>query len=121
MAVAGGLRVAEARRVNCDNRTYLEVTLANDSASLVGPGGLRMTVERSHGSPLGVSISNHWPLAPGAAVFLTTFLPNESLKHVDLVDYIGVDGEVHALGDRLSIGWFFSELKRGMIGADVEA
>ena len=119
--MTGALRVAEARRVSCEKLDYLEVVLVNDAASAVGPGGLRLVAVRSHDDPLAMSLSNHWPIGPGARVFLTAILPRSGLKHVDLIDYIGSDGTVHALGDRLSIGWIFSELKRGMIGADVQA
>ncbi|GLS45309.1 hypothetical protein [Methylobacterium brachythecii] len=114
------LRVSRADRRQVENLTYVEVELTNGSASIVPPGGLRVRAGRSYGDPHAyLSASNHWPIAPGAVVFMTVILPTDSLKHIDFVEYIDANGTAHALGDRLSIGWLGCEFKRGAAGADV--
>lgn len=113
------LHITRADRCSLDNKHYIEIELTNGSAATVGPGGLCVRVGCTYGPPAHLSVSNHWSIAPGGGVYLTAILPNESLKHVDFVNYIEANGTVHGLGDRLSIGWFVCELKRGAAGADV--
>ncbi len=115
------LHIVEAGRQSGEHGLYIGVTLVNGTDATIGPGGLRMIAERSYEGAIGLSVSNHWRIVPGTSVYLTTFLPREGLKHIDFVDYIGFDGTVHAIGDRLAIGWFGTELKRGVIGANVQA
>ena len=117
----GTLHISAAEQRFAEGEPYLALTLFNGTDATVGPGGLRMLIARSYGPFAGLSISNHWKIGPGTEVFLTTFVPRNYLKYIDFVDYIGFDGTVHAIGDRLAIGWFGTELKRGVIDANVQA
>ena len=114
------LRIVEATRHVADGEPYLALTLVNGSDESIGPGGLRLIAERTGAPSLLMSVSNHWRIGPGAHVFLSVFLPRDGLKHIDFVDYVGYEGTIYPIGDRLAIGWFFTELKRGMTGADVQ-